>query len=253
MNNYIKSEFYRYRYNRKLMALVLIFAGLMAASVLVLSRFVDDPTFAYANTRFALGNIYMAMNMICGVAVLIAGFMFDNEDQNKTLKHAVAFGIDRKAIYLARFFVMAVLSVAIYTVLTTAYVGLAFALLPASHLGEVAILIRVSLGSCGCLLAILALSHALLMTMDNKLSAYAISLVFVFVLPRVLGLLATRIDIFKSAWAIMPTQLLGPSGPLLVLSGSGTRAIIICNGIGLLWILAFSVLGCRFFDTKEIR
>mgnify|MGYP000992895163 CR=1 FL=1 len=253
MLNYIKSECYRTVRNRNFKILVGVCALLMAALVVVLKLFSATPTFPYANTRFALSNLYMQMNLLLGVTIVVSTFLHDNEEKHHTIKHSAAFGIPRTVIFMGRFLVQALVSILIYLVLVGGFTVLSFGLLQHSNAGELEGVLRVSLGSFTCLLTGLAVSHFFLMFAENQSTAMVSALVVLIMIPSIGNLLGRKVMLVKSLMEFFPLNVISDGGPLV--EGEGDIATVIMKSllIGAVWLVAFLVLGVIRFQKKEIK
>lgn len=253
MLNYMKSECYRTIRNRNFQILVCVCAVLMIALVFVLLYFGKDPSFPYANTRFALGNIYMQMNFILLVAIVFSAFLHDNEEQNHTIKHSVAFGIKRSTIYLGRFLLQASVCIISYIVLVSIFTVLSFVLLPHQNVGELESLIRVSLGSSTSLLAALAITHYFLMVSENQSTAFVGALSILAIIPIICNMLGRKVAFIEKLATLFPFNVVSTNGLLVYVEGNLYVAILKSFIIGALWLAFFLILGILKFSKKEVK
>lgn len=249
----MKSELYRTVRNRNLQIFTCICATLMLALVVVLKFFGQDPTFTYANTRFALGNLYMQMKMVLLVAIVFSAFMHDNEERNHTIKHSVAFGIKRSTIYLGRFFVQVFVSSLIYIGLVTIFTVFSYMMLSHKNTGELESLIRVSFGSFTSLVAALAVTHFFLMVSENQNTAYVGALSILAVLPMICNLLAGKVVLIKQLTSLFPINVVSINGPLVFVEGNVYIALFKSFIIGALWVMLFLLLGVVKFYEKDVK
>lgn len=253
MLNYMKSEFYRTWHNRNLFLLTGIFALLMWALVFVLKGFSVEPSFPYANTKFALSNIYMQMELILMATIVFAVFMHDNEDKQHTIKHSIEFGIKRKTIYIARYLVQTVVSSIIYLVLVSVFAVLSYWLLLHGNVGELESLVRVSIGSCTCLFAGLAITHFFLMNFESQNIAYVASFAILVIAPSIINLLGRKVELIHMMGKVLPFNIISLSGPLVIVKTGEVKAILYALTIGIIWTIVFLVWGAFKFEHKEIR
>lgn len=253
MLNYIKSECYRALRNRNFKILVVVCALLMAAMVVVLKFSSSTPTFPYANTRFALGNIYMQMNLLLAVTIVVSAFMHDNEEKYHTIKHSVAFGIPRTVIFMGRFMVQAIASILIYLVLVGGFTALSFGMLHHQNAGELTSLINVSLGSFTCLMAGLAVTHYFLMITENQSTAMVSALTVLIIVPTIGNLLGRKVALIQKVMELFPLNVITYGGPLIEVEGDVNMGIIKSLLIGACWLAAFLALGVIRFQKKEIK
>ena len=254
MVNYIRSEFYRNTKNRNLKIMVIVFAlliTLLMFALVTLNRY--EVNFPYANTRYALGNVYAEMSIMLTVLIFICMIIDDSESRHHTIKHSVAFGIPRKTIYLGRFLVQAVIATIIYAVMTSALAILAYLLLEHSNVGEYETLFRVSVGGYTCLLASLAAAFYFVMNHENQAVAVGNSMVTILAVPIVCNTLGRKIPIFDTIASLLPYNILAYNGPLVNPVGNATDEIIKSLLIGLVWIVAFLGLGLIQYENKEIK
>lgn len=256
MLNYVKSEFYRTLHNRNLFLLTGICGLLMCALVIVLMAFASDPQFPqfpYANTKFALSNIYMQMELILVFTIVFAVFMHDNEDKQHTIKHSISFGIKRETIYMARFLVQAVVSSIIYIVLVSIFTALSYSFLEHQNIGELEDLIRVSIGSCTCLFTGLAITHFFLMNFESQNMAYVFSFSILVIIPSVFNLLGRKVEVVRTISKVLPFNVISYNGPLLNLKINEIQAVAYALMIGVIWMIVFLIWGLFKFNHKEVR
>ncbi len=253
MLNYIKSEFYRTLRNRNLYLLIGICGLLMCSLVVVLKSFTIEPKFPYANTRFALSNIYAQMELLLMFTVVFAVFMHDNEDKQHTIKHSISFGIKRKIIYMARFLVQAIVSSIIYIVLVSVFTALSYGLLEHQNIGELQSLIRVSIGSCACLFAGLAITHFFLMNFESQNMAYVFTFSILIIIPSIFNLLGRKVEVVRIISKVLPFNVISYNGPLVNLKMNELQAVLYALSIGVIWMTVFLIWGVLKFNHKEVR
>ncbi len=253
MLNYMKSEFYRTFRNRNLGILLCACALLMTALVFVLKYFGADTSFPYANTKFALSNVYGQMNLFLMATIIFSGFIHDNEERHHTIKHSVAFGIKRSKIYLGRFLVQAVVSILIYIVVVGCFTALSYAMLSHKNVGEMQNLIRVSLGSITCLMTALAVTHFFLMSSENQNTAYVWAIIILALIPAICNMLGRKVELIRRMAELFPINVISDSGALVLAEGMGQMEII--NGllIGAIWLAMFLILGIYKFNSREVK
>lgn len=253
MANYIKSEFYRVLRIRNIYILISICGGLMISLVLVLKHFGLNPNFPYSNTRFALSNLYGMMNYMLMAAVVFSVFMYDNEEKQHTMKHSVAFGIPHYVIFIGRFLVQVVVCIFTYLILVGVYTALCYALLKHENVGELATLIRVSIGSFTSLLAALAIAHFFFMILENQSVAMVWTVSVLVILPGIGNLLGRKVDLIEKLMKFFPINIVSWGGPLVSVDGNATTVILKCFLIGGVWLVGFLVAGIVKFQGKELK
>lgn len=254
MINYMKSELYRSLKNRNLKIMMAIFLSLLTAMVLVLYYYrMTDATFRYANTRFALGNIYTSMTLVLILTMMISAIIDDGEYKNHTMKHSVAFGVSRTTIYMGKFFVQAIVCVIVYVIITAFLTGISFLFLVHSNVGEVAILARISVDCLTCLLAGLTISYFFIMNSENQMIGATWGMVVIMGLPVVCNLLGRKVEMVEKIGSILPYNLISYDGKVISSNGSNMGAAVNTSVIGVIWIAAFLLIGLVTFQKKEIK
>lgn len=253
MINYIRSEFYRTLKNRNFKIMCGIFAALIVALVMInYSMTIVEPGFRYGNTRFILGNIYAQMTMLFTVIVAFSAIVDNSEYDNKTIKHSIAFGIDRNTIYLGRFIVQAILGILVYVVMSVLLITLAFTFLEHSNANEINHYIRVSIGGGTCLLSVLAVTHFFIMNNDNIIFGLIFPVIIMVIVPSVLNMIGRKIDVVMKIAKNLPYNLIDFHGDLVQGTG-GVSSYLMTSLIGLIWIVIFILWGMYLFNKKEIR
>ena len=193
-----------------------------------LNYYKQDPTFPYANLNFALGSISIQMNYLIVIAVAFTGLIYDNEDKQHTIKHAVAFGIKRSTIYLSRFLTTVLISSLIYLILVTGYTVVARLLLPPLTGDEIRQLIIVSIGSMTCLYAAIAVAQCFLMVMENQTLAYIYSLLIIVALPILLTNAGRKITFLGELAKGFIYHAISPAGPMVVAGEGQLGGVLFC-------------------------
>jgi ABC-type transport system involved in multi-copper enzyme maturation permease subunit len=254
MMNYIKSELYRTLKNRSLKIMMAIYIGLLTAMVLVLYYYrLTDVNFRYANTRFTLGMMYMSMTVIMILTMVISAIVDDSEYKNHTIKHSVAFGIDRKTIFFGKFLVQVIVCVVIYVVILAYLTGISYLFLVHSNVGEVAVLARISLGCLTCLIAGLTISYVFIMINENQMIGATWGLIIIMGLPIICNLLGRKVEIVEKMGTLLPYNLIASDGKIVTSSGMDFGAAVSSSIVGAVWTVAFLLIGIVLFQKKEIK
>jgi len=253
MLNYIKSEGFRALKNKNIKIMIGICMALMFSLVAILYYFKSESGFSYANTRYAVGNIYTSMTLILILTLVIVTILDDSEYKNHTIKHSVAFGISREEIYFGRFLVMVIASTIIYVILTAFLAITSYFMLNHSNVGEYMILARISLGSFTCLIAGLSVTYYFFMSMENPAIAATWSMVLLFALPAVFNLLGMKFEAAKILSGYMPSNCIDSGSKLVESNGNNMHAIIVASIVGAVWTVAFLAFGMLRFQKKEIK
>lgn len=256
MLNYINSELFRISHNKKLYLLLGIVAALIIAMGVVLSVFGKDPKFPYATTAFALGNEYRSMNYLLIIVLVLAAYLDDNEYRQHTMKHSVAFGINRSTIYLARFFAQIIVSAVIYILMNVLLVGVSFSLLQHSNMGEMNELLRAMTAGIPLFLTALAISHCFIMNMESIISAETYAIAIILILPMIMNMLGKQVDIIAKLAYWLPYNLATPffnESSVLQLTWNIPNGMWHCYLSGLLFTVIFTVAGLAFFRKREIK
>lgn len=255
MLNYIKSEFFRMAHNRNLHIAVGACGALMIVLVVVLKLFSKDPAFSYANTKFALSNIYMNMGTLLIVTVVMSAFMHGDEDKQHTIKHSVSFGIKRSTIYIGRFCVQMAVSCLIYVVLVSLFTVASYLLLPHSNLGELESLIRVSIGGCTCLIAALSVTHYFSMSVESQHAATVgpLAIVVLVAVPYILNTLGRKVEVFRIVGGFFPASAIDTGSSLVSGGADVMQGVVSALLIGAVWTIVFCILGIRKFNRLEVK
>lgn len=254
MMNYIKSELYRTLKNRSLKIMMAIYIGLLTAMVLVLYYYrVTDATFRYANTQFTMGMMYTSMTIVLILTMVISSIVDDSEYKNHTMKHSVAFGIDRKTIFFGKFLVQVLVCIVVYLVILAYLTGISYLFLVHSSAGEVAILVRISLGSLTCLLAGLTISYVFIIINENQMLGATWGLVVIMGVPIICNLLGKKVEFVDKLSTLLPYNLIASTSKIVESSGKDFGASVSATVIGAVWTVAFLLIGIVLFQKKEIK
>lgn len=257
MFDYVRSELFRISRNKKLYMLVGIFLVLIAAMGIVLASFGKDPNFPYATTAFALGTEYRGMNYLLLIVLLLSAYLDDNECRQHTMKHSVAYGICRKTIYIARFLAQIIVSVMIYLLMNVALVGISFALLKHSSVGELNELFRSMMAGMPLFLAALAISHCFLMNMESVVSAETFGIFFILILPEIMNLLGKQLSVLEKLAYWMPYNLAAPfinmETSRIQLTWDVPGGMLDCCLSGIVFTMIFTMIGLVMFQKREIK
>ena len=254
MMNYMKSELYRSLKNRNLKIMMAIFMGLMTVMVLVLYYYrVTDANFNYANTGFTLSMMYSSMTMILLLTMVISSIVDDSEYKNHTIKHSVAFGIDRKSIFFGRFFIQLLVCIVVYILILAYLTAISYLFLVHSNKGEIIHLVRISLGCLTCLIAGLTISYVFIMIHENQMIGATWGLVIIVGLPVICNLLGKKVEIVKAMGEFLPYNLIADSGKVVASNGADFGAAVNASLIGLVWTIVFLLIGIMTFQKKEIK
>ena len=254
MMNYIKSELYRSLKNRSLKIMMAIFLGLMTAMVLILYYYrMTDANFTYATTRFTLSMMYYNMTTILVLTMVISAIVDDNEYKNHTLKHSVAFGIDRKTIFFGKFLVQLLVCIVVYVVILAYLTGISYLFLVHSDVSEVLSLMRISLACLTCLIAGLTISFVFITIYENTMMGATWGLVIIMGIPIIFNLLGRKIELIDKLGTLLPYNLVNNSGDIVTSNGQNMGAAMNASIIGAVWTVAFLLIGIVIFQKKEIK
>lgn len=256
MLNYISSELFRISRNKKLYLLIGIVAVLIVAMGAVLAAFGKDPAFPYATTAFALGNEYRSMNYLLLIVLVLSAYLDDNEYRQHTMKHSVAFGIGRRTIYLARLFSQMIVNAVIYILMNVLLVGVSFALLQHSNVGELNELLRAMAAGIPLFLAALAISHCFIMNMESAISAETYAVAFILILPIIMNMLGRQVELIAKLAYWLPYNLAAPffdENSMLQLVWNVPNGMLHCYLSGLIFTVIFTVAGVAVFQKREVK
>lgn len=256
MFNYIKSELFRISRNKKLYILLTVIAVLILAMGVVLALFGKNSAFPYATTAFALGNEYRSMNYLLLIVLLLSAYLDDNEYRQHTMKHSVAFGISRNTIYLARLFAQMIVSAVIYILMNVLLVGISFAFLKHSNVGELNELLRAMTAGIPLFLAALAISHCFIMNMESVVSAETFAISIILILPLIMNILGRQVELIAKLAYWLPYNLASPfydESSMIQLVWNMPNGMWHCYLSGLTVTIIFIVAGLVFFRKREVK
>lgn len=131
--------------------------------------------------------------------------------------------------------------------------GMSFLFLVHSHAGEIAILVRISLGCLTCLLAGLTISYFFIMNSENQMIGATWGTVVIMGVPVICNLVGRKVEIVQKIGSIMPYNLISYSGKVTSSNGSDLGAAVNTTVIGVIWVAAFLLIGLMLFQKKEIK
>lgn len=254
MLNYMKSEWYRITHASTIYVFTAIMAGLTLLINVVLFIFnMTDSSFRYGNVSFSLSLLASGMALIFLVGAVVVSLLFSGDRKNGILKNAVAFGISREKIFIAKCIVSSLISICSLVVILVVYIGSAVLLLePGVEPSAVFILLR----GIGYILitavAFEVLAIAFYNFFDNDVLAYSAWYTIMGIIPGVCSLLGMKIDLFRKIAAWMPYNYL--NGAVYVNMGrweclwetsQGAAKCLISGGIGLVIFLVMGLIMCK--------
>lgn len=258
MLNYIKSECYRIFHSKEIYLLTGIFTVLiMAFNVIHYVCAGNLPGFQYANTAFTYGMIDTSMNTFIYIIIVICSMLDGSSLHN--MKNAAAFGTDRKVIYFGRMVTQSIICIAMYLYLMGLHLFLGKLLLEDSGREATQMFIRSALVCIPMFLGVVAAYHCCILLNKNAITAAAIMIILLTVLPMGTTLLGYRLSGVKKVSDMLMYNLMRVNyvetaeGYLREFTWSTTAGIVKCMIAGISAILIFSLVGMKYFQKKEIR
>lgn len=254
MLNYIKSEMYRTVRNRNLKIFIGICVALLLSMVMILFYYRTAHGFPYATTKFTMSFITSGMSTLLLLTIVVALIIDNNEYKNHTIKHTVSFGMNRMKMYFARFCAMLINSILVYIEIIAFLAITSFLFL--NHAGFAVTMtevLRVSLAAFPCLVAGIAMTYFFMMLFDNPTVSMVWIVGILLVLPKIMGLLGMKFDIFDTLVKYTPIVCLSANGKMISSIATDVTSVLTTVGVGLGWSVAFLALGAIFFQKQELK
>jgi ABC-type transport system involved in multi-copper enzyme maturation permease subunit len=259
MLSYIKSEFYRILHYKWTYLFVAICSVLLVSSnVLLAIQKHIEPTFAYGDTAFSIGNFIGSIPMVFILCVAVATMVFGNENGNHTMKNSVSYGIPRGTIYFSKLFVEIVYSILAFVVITAFHVASAYLLLENSNVNEMHELLKMFEASLPLFLFVLATTNCFAFIMEGTGAAIGFDAIILIVLPLTSSLLGMKFKIFHDLARVLPYNIMNnftmegdPFG--LILPWKGSAGYYNCWIAGMIQLVIITVIGYVIFRKREIK
>lgn len=254
MLNYMKSEWYRVTHCSTIYTLTFVLAVLtlvLNGVLYVLGKM--DAGFPYGTVSFSLSNLVCSLPVIFFTGLVVVGLLFFNDKRNGLLKNALASGISREKMFLARCVVCVAASFISLAVILVVYIGSAVLLFPMGvEPDAVGILLRGVLYTLPMAVACQILAVAFLDFMDKELIGCLGWYIFVGLIPKCCALLGLRFPMWKRVADWMPVNFFS-QGANVNMSGwncmwetpDGMAKCLIAGSVGLVVFLVLGFSMCR--------
>ena len=258
MLNYMKSEFYRIFHSKEIYVLTGIFTILLATYNLGIYFCQALPNFQYANTWHTYGMVDTSMGVLIFIVIIICSTIDNTNLRN--MKNTVAYGIDRKIVFLGRIITQSAVCLAMYLGLMGFHFGMGKLLLEDSGREASEMFIRSTFVCIPMFLGVVVIYHCCILWNKNAITAVSIMIVILMVVPKGMSLLAYKLPQFKKIsdmlmYNLMQVQFVAKDtgGYLRVFTWDTTAGVIKCMIAGISAIVIFSIIGVRVLQKKEIR
>ena len=254
----MKSECYRIFHSKEVYLLTVIFTVLITVFNLIHYFCAQSlPGFQYANTAFTYGAIDTAMTTFIYIIIVICSMLDGSSIRN--MKNSAAFGTDRKVIYFGRMMTQSIICIVMYLYLMGLHLLLGKLLLEDSGKEATQIFIRSAIVCIPMFLGVVAAYHCCIFLNKNAISAAAIMIIILTVVPMGMKVLGYKLSGVKKVSDMLMYNLMQveyvetAEGYLRKFSWDTTAGIVKCIIAGICAILIFSLIGTKYFQKKEIR
>jgi ABC-2 type transport system permease protein len=259
MLSYIKSEFYRIFHNKWTYLFPVICSALLISSNIVLAAVkYADPTFAYANTAFSIGNFISSVSMIFILSIAVATIIFGNEYGNHTMKNSISYGISRGSIYFSKLIVEIAYAITVFVIITGLHVASAYLLLENSHVHELNELLKMFAACLPLFLFVIATVNCFAFILEGTGAAIGVDALLLFAFPITSSLLGMKFEIFEKLAKVLPYNIIGEfrltSDPYaILLPWEGKAGYYNCWLAGILQMVIIAVIGYVIYCRREIK
>ncbi len=258
MSSYLKSEFYRVIHSSWTYAFVAICSFLLLSSNVLLATMNSiDSNFLYGNTKFAYGNVYTSLGIVLILCIAVSNMVFGNEIGNHTLKNTISYGISRKSIFLGKLIVQVIYAAISLIIILTIYSISTELLLDSSGSAEFIRMLRACAAAFPLLVAGLTITNCFVFNMKSSGSVITAFIIMAAV-PFVVNILAMKFELFQTLAKYIPLNILNDGffdeqTHTVKLYWDTTSGFITCWIVGIVWTLAFIIIGYSAFSKKEIK
>ncbi|MBP1753699.1 MAG: transporter permease [Firmicutes bacterium] len=259
MINYIKSELYRILRSKGSYMFILICAGLLISSNVILAIVGHtEANFPYNNTGFAFSMFYSDLPIVFFLCISVASIIFGNEYSNHTMKNSISYGISRAHIYFGKLIVEMIYAVIAFMAIAGIYIGSAYLLLENAKTGDLDLLIRACVVALPIFLFALATTNCFLFIIEGTGGALTSILGVMLAFPLVSNFLGMKFEFFQNLAKLLPWNLISNMGfdnekYQLILPWAGTTGYANYWIYGIAQMLLFVLIGYVVFCKKEIK
>ncbi|MBQ8822241.1 MAG: hypothetical protein IJZ82_06325 [Lachnospiraceae bacterium] len=254
MLNYMRSEWYRITHSTAIYMFTIIMSGLtLVLNVLLYALDKSDVSFPYGTQSFSLSILASGMMTMFFAGLAVVSLLFSGDKKNGLMKNALAFGISREKMFLARCIICVVSSLCSLAVILAVYIGSAVLLLPIGvEPDAVGILLRGVGYTLPMAIAAEVLAVAFIDFMDKELIACLGWYIFIGMLPKCCALLGLKFPVWKRIAGWMPWNYLAEEVNVNMSGWScmwetpeGAAKCLLAGGIGLILFLIMGLELCR--------
>jgi ABC-type transport system involved in multi-copper enzyme maturation permease subunit len=257
MLNYLKSEIYRILHTKSSYIFIAVCSLLLLSSNIVIAFVkMNDATFPYADTAFAIGNVCGGLIYVFLMCIMVAGTVFNNEHNNHTFKNCVSYGIPRGTIYFGKVFVQIIYAITAFIIILGVHVGSAYLLLENSGPMYLDMMVETCLALLPLFIFSLTVANCFYFILEGTGAAMTASVGIILAMPLAFNFLGMKFEIFRTITRVLPWNLLIATKPDM--SGSVSfyweQNGMLGNWLaGILQALLFIVIGYVIFRKKEIK
>lgn len=130
MWNFVRSEWYRIFRSKEIYVVTGTIAGLfLLIDIVIFSFSLSDESFAYGTVKYAMSLILGNPALLSGGGAILATYLCEEENKQKTLKNTVAYGISRERIFAGKCLALLSACILSMTVILLVHTGAAVLLL----------------------------------------------------------------------------------------------------------------------------
>lgn len=257
MMNYMKSEWYRITHSREIYVITAILCGatlLFNVIHAVVARV--DKGFPYATVNFSLNMLIGSMPMLFVVGGVIVWRLFADEKEIGTLKNAIAYGIPRHHIFMAKCVVSIAVSLLSLIMVAALYAGSACLLLEGPAEEPLKQLFSGIGASLLCAFSAVILAVGLLQYCSKQSSAFMWWVIIIIGVPTALAFAGLKYEIAARISAWLPWNFLRLE---TVANMSGSRGmwttpegLMKCLIAGIAGIVIFTFAGITMCKKQEV-
>ena len=198
MINYLKSEIYRMSLMKSTYLLPITLLGFIFF-MLGLTYFLalDNPNFPYNNARFIFTFTQSSIAVVLFILPFLVNNIFADEYENGTFKNCVAYGVDRKVLYLGKLILMVSYAVLVSAVILVLFILGTNILMESGTTYDIEsqrLFIIAIFQSSPVFLAVLSFSHMLSFVTKKTSSHWVIYFLIIIAFPTVLARLQFGMD-----------------------------------------------------------
>lgn len=258
MYNYVKSEWYRITHSSTIYMFTGIVAGLalfINIALYLVSAY--DTDFSYGTTAFSLSIPASSMSFLFYAGMIVVALIFWGEKRNGILKNAIAFGISRKEIFVAKCIVSTVISVCSMVAILLVYMGSAVLLLePGVEVNAVSITLKGIVCILIMAIAFEVLAIAFSGFFEKDIVAFIMWYLIMALIPQICSVIGLKSDLFSRIAAWMPYNYLSDE---VVANMSGwsclwdtPEGVAKCLISGVIGLIVFLLLGLGICKKQEV-